>query len=139
MSKNIENKIKKKDSNTVIILKSTAISFFLSLILLLIYCCLLSYTSIRESTMIPVTIIITMIASLIGGLTCTTKIKKNGLINGGIVSFIYITIIYIFSSIVYSNFSLNINSITLIILTVFSGMTGGIIGTNLKKNKYKVY
>ena len=81
MSKNIENKIKKKDSNTVIILKSTAISFFLSLILLLIYCCLLSYTSIRESTMIPVTIIITMIASLIGGLTCTTKIKKNGLIN----------------------------------------------------------
>lgn len=63
----------------------------------------------------------------------SSKIKKNGIINGGVIGFIYILLIYLISSITGVGFSININSIIMIICAVLAGMVGGIIGVNIKK------
>ena len=76
--------------------------------------------------------IITAISIVIGSSIGSTKIKKNGLINGGIIGGSYILILYVVSSILNWKFSLNIQSIIMIITAVIFGILGGIIGVNKK-------
>lgn len=130
----IKSDIDIDNNNFMNIFKGIAISFILTLILLFLFSMILTYTNIDEKAISPVIIIITVISILIGSSLSTTKIKKNGLINGGIIGLIYILAIYIISSIVETGFSLNIYSIIMIILSIIAGMVGGIVGVNIKNN-----
>lgn len=118
--------------NLIRILKGSITAIILTLILLFIFSIILTYTNIQENVMNPVVIIITVISILVGSSISTLKIKKNGLLNGALVGFIYIFTIYILSSITGSGFNLNINSIIMIVSSIIAGMFGGIIGVNLK-------
>ena len=82
----------------------------------------------------PVIFSITGISILIGSMTSTKSIKKNGIINGGIVGLIYILILYIISSLFVSGFSITLNSIFMLAIGTITGITGGIIGVNINKN-----
>ena len=121
-----------KDKSSIKIIKGTVISIILSLILLTIYAALLSYTSISESTMVPVIITITGISILIGSSISSIHIKKQGMLNGALVGLIYMLTIYILSSIVLSSFELTMNSIIMILVGIGTGMVGGVIGVNMK-------
>ena len=121
-----------KDKSSIKIIKGTVISIILSLILLTIYAALLSYTSISESTMVPVIITITGISILIGSSISSMHIKKQGMLNGALVGLIYMLTIYILSSIFLSSFEININSIIMIAVGIVTGMIGVIIGVNMK-------
>lgn len=121
-----------KDKSSVKIIKGTVISIILSLILLTIYAALLSYTSISESTMVPVIITITGISILIGSSISSMHIKKQGMLNGALVGIIYMLTIYILSSIFLSSFELTTNSIIMIAVGIGTGMIGGVIGVNMK-------
>ena len=121
-----------KEKNIIKILKGVMISIVISILLLTIYAVILTYTSISETTIKPVVIIITGISLLIGSFISSMKLKKQGMINGGIVGLIYILSIYIISSIWLSNFSLDLESIIMIIVSIITGMIGGIIGINIK-------
>ena len=121
-----------KDKNIFKIIKGSIISIIITLIALTIYAAVLSYTTVSESTMVPVVIIITGISILIGSSISSISIKKKGIIHGGLVGLIYIIFLYILSSIVFAGFSLNMNSIIMIIVSILTGMIGGIIGVNLK-------
>ena len=99
-----------KDKSSIKIIKGTVISIILSLILLTIYAALLSYTSISESTIVPVIITITGISILIGSSISSMHIKKQGMLNGALVGLVYMLTIYILSSIFLSSFEININS-----------------------------
>lgn len=120
------------ENNIIKILKGSAISIIITLIGLLIYSIILSYTSVTENTMPVTIIIISAISILIGSTLSTSNIKKNGILNGILVGGIYIAILYILSSLITGNFSLNVNSIIMIIASVLTGALGGIIGVNKK-------
>lgn len=62
----------------------------------------------------------------------TSSIKKNGILNGGIIGLTYMLLIYLTSSILNSGFMLNVYSIFMIIIGIAAGMVGGIVGVNLK-------
>lgn len=126
--------IEKSDlsKNLIRIGKGSIVAILTSLILLFIFALILTFTSISESTINPVIIVICGISILIGSSISTLKIRKNGLLNGGLVGLIYILVIYLLSSITGSGFSLNIYSLVMIIVSVIAGMIGGIIGVNLK-------
>lgn len=118
--------------NIMRVIRGSVVAIFISLILLLIFAFLLTYTNIAENTINPVIIVITGISILIGSGISTLKIRKNGLLNGGLVGLMYILTIYLLSGITGSGFGLNINSIIMIIVSIISGMIGGIIGVNFK-------
>lgn len=124
-----------KDKNIFKIIKGSIISIIITLIALTIYAAVLSYTNVSESTMTPVVLTITGISILIGSSISSISIKKKGIINGGLVGLIYITFLYVLSSILSVGFSLNMNSIIMIVVSIVTGMIGGIIGVNLKWNK----
>jgi putative membrane protein (TIGR04086 family) len=129
---NVSENISENGNNIKKVIKGSAFSIIITLIELLIYSIILSYTSVSESTIPTIVIIITAISILIGSTISTSNIKKNGIINGMFVGLIYIAIIYLLSSIVTGNFLLNITSIIMIITSVLTGALGGIIGVNKK-------
>lgn len=123
-----ESEMKKK---VLCIVKGCAFSMILSVILLTIYALLLVNTTISENTMMPVVLTITGISTLMGGTVSSRKIKKNGLIYGGIVGIVYILTLYLASSVSMVGFSLSINSFVMLIVGAITGSIGGIIGVNL--------
>lgn len=128
----MENMQINENKTIVNILKGVGISLTSTLIMLIIFSIILTYTNIQESFINPVIMIITAISILIGSSLGNIKIKRNGLINGGLIGGIYIIIIYLISSILNWKFSLNIQSIIMIITAVVFGILGGIIGVNRK-------
>ena len=118
--------------NIKYIIKGVIISIIATIILLLIFSILLTYTNISEKLINPFIIVITAISILIGSSIGNTKMKKNGLLNGAIIGGIYLTLIYIISSIINHNFILTVQSVIIIISGIICGMLGGIIGINKK-------
>lgn len=127
---NMSENISKSGNNIKRIIKGSAFSIVITIIGILIYSIVLCNTSVAENSMSTVIIIITAISILIGSTISTINIKKNGISNGMSVGFIYIAMIYLLSSIITGNFSLNINSIIMIITSIITGALGGIIGVN---------
>lgn len=120
------------NNNVVTILKGSVISLITTIILLFILSAVLTYTNISENIISPVIIVITAISILFGSQITTRKIKKNGILNGGIIGVIYIITLYLLSSIISGNFAVNTYSIVMIITSMVAGMFGGVIGVNIK-------
>lgn len=128
----MENMQVNENKTLINILKGVGISLIATVIMLIIFSILLTYTNIQESVINPVIMVITAISILIGSSLGNIKIRKNGLINGGIIGAVYIIIIYLISSILNWRFSLNLQSIIMIVTAVVFGILGGIIGVNRK-------
>ena len=122
----------KSNSNLIKIIKGSAIAIVLSLMFLTIYAAILSFTSVAETTMVPVVLVLTGISILIGSSMSSISIKKQGIINGGLVGLIYVLFLYIVSSIAGVGFGLNMNAIIMLIVGIITGMIGGVIGVNIK-------
>ena len=119
-------------TNAIKICKGSFFSIIISCISLSIFASILTATDMKENTIPSVVIIISIISILIGSSISSRKIKRKGIINGAIVGIIYISIIYILSSVLITGFSLNLYSIIMIIGAVIAGMIGGIVGVNIK-------
>ncbi len=130
-----ESEIKK---NSIRILKGISFAIVISLILLLIFALLLTYTSISESTITPVVVAVAGVSILIGSSIATSKIRKNGLLNGGIVGFIYGIILYVSSSLCLVGFTFTLHSIIMLMVGIATGMLGGVIGVNLNRKVGKL-
>ncbi len=130
IKKSIENK---EQSSIVKVLKGSIISIITTFVLLFIFALLLAYTNMSERIIAPVVICVSGMSILIGSIISSKRIKKQGLINGGAVGFIYILAIYLISSIIQKDFGFNTNSIIMILVCVFAGALGGIIGVNQKR------
>ena len=115
--------------------KGIGISLVATLVLLIVFALILTYTNISETVISPVIMVITAISILIGSSIVNMKIKRNGLVNGGIIGGIYILTIYLNSSILNWKFSLNLQSIIMIILAISFGILGGIIGVNQRASQ----
>lgn len=131
----MENMQSYENKKIINIIKGVGISLIATVIMLIIFSLILTYTDIQENVINPVIMIITAVSILIGSSLGNIKIKKNGLINGGLIGGIYITIIYLISSILNWKFSLNMQSIIMIVTAILFGILGGIIGVNRKEQK----
>ncbi len=123
-----DSELKKR---SLCIIKGYVFSIIISIILLTIYALLLAYTSIAESTITPVVLTITGVSILIGSTISSRKIKKNGLIYGGVVGAIYIITLYFASSLCLTGFTLTLNSFIMLAVAIITGIVGGIIGVNM--------
>ena len=114
-----ESEIKKK---SMCIIKGSMLSIILSVILLTIFAFLLTYTTISETTITPVVLTITGVSILIGSTVSSRKIKKNGLMYGGVIGLVYILILYLASSLCITGFSLSGSSFIMLAVGVIMGV-----------------
>lgn len=114
------------------LIKGIVIAFVMTIAMIFLVSVLLCNTNLSESIINPLIIFATSFSILTGGFFTTKSLEKNGIITGGVLGLIYILSIYILSSILSSNFTININSIILIISSILCGAIGGIIGVNMQ-------
>ena len=126
-------KTTRSTSNFVTILIGSLISLIISIVLLLVISIILTYTDVSENIITTSVIIISALSIFIGSIISAININKNGIINGSIVGAIYMITIYLLSSIFVTGFSVNAQSIIMIIVSIVAGMIGGIIGVNFHK------
>lgn len=125
--------VKENNSNgIVIILKGSLISIIATIVVLMIFAAVLTYSNINGNSMPTVIIVVTALCILVGSQITTSKIKRNGIVNGALVGAIYILALYLISSIISKDFSLNIYSIIMMATSILIGGIGGIIGVNKK-------
>ena len=126
--------IKINSRNVGLIFKGVVVSFVVSILMMFVYAGVLVSSSVSEASVDVVIIGITGISIMIGSILVNVKMNKNGLINGGLIGFIYILIMYLLSSILSNDYALNKSSIIMIIVSIVLGMLGGIIGINKKQS-----
>ena len=131
MTSSMEKLENENNKSIIHILKGLGIAFIITFIFLLILAIILTYSNVSENIINPTIIIITALSILIGSSISNAKIKKNGLINGGIIGGVYIILLYLFSSVFSMQFSLTMQSVIMIITGIIFGILGGIIGVNI--------
>lgn len=122
----------KKENQLVAMFKGLIIAIVFTIIALSLFSVLLVYTNLGEDTIEPVILVITGVSILIGSSYGVQGIKNKGLLKGGVIGGFYIFCIYLVSSIIECDFSLNQQAIIMIIVGVVGGILGGIIGVNKK-------
>ena len=120
-------------ANIIRIIKGSLLSIIVSVIFLIIFAMLLTYTSLSENTITPVVLAIVGLSILLGSYLRKKKINKKGILNGAMVGVIYMLILYIISSVIFMDFSINASSIIMIICGIIAGIIGGIVGVNTNK------
>lgn len=134
--KNITQTVTQESKNSVLyIIKGIVLAYFITFLLLFVFSIILTYTNISESTIAPIILMITVISILIGSSLSSSKIKKNGLMNGGVIGFIYISILYFISSFLQTGFSLNLYAILMIVFSILAGMVRRNCRSKLKEVK----
>ena len=114
------------------LIKGVGIALIVTFVSLIIFSILLTYTNINDSSIEPVIMVVTGISILLGSFIGNMKIKKNGMLNGGLVGLIYLLILYLISSILNWKFGLSIQSIIMIVVGCVCGIIGGVLGVNKK-------
>lgn len=130
----------KETPNEHLKLKSIArgvlFSYIITIPSFIIFAFILRYVDFPETLISPVVIITTIISVLAAGLTVSRGMKTRGWLNGGIVGLIYMIILYILSSIIYKNFTIDRYVITMAVIGILTGTIGGVMGINLKKPSF---
>lgn len=128
----MKKEIKEIRENGIVksIVKGCCFTFLFVYILIVIYSFILAYTNVSDTTIPTVVIGITMFSLFLSTLINCRSIGKNGLINGSLISIIYIGVIYFISSLTKTGFSLDRYSIIMIITCIIAGGIGGVIGVN---------
>ena len=121
--------------NIVRIIKGIVLSYIITIPLFIIFSFILTYSDFPEKYVSPVVVVVTIISILFAGAYATKRMKSKGWLNGGVVGFIYIFVLYLFSSIISGNFDIEKKVLSMLLIGVLAGSIGGIIGINIK---YKV-
>lgn len=116
----------------LLMVKGIAISMILSLLMMLILSMVLSFSSVKENVIMPTVIFISAFSILVSSFLVAKRIESKGIIYGSLLGLIYMLILYLLSSILNFDFSLNTNVVVMITFGIVGGAIGGVLGVNLK-------
>lgn len=116
----------------LLMVKGICISMILSLLMMLILSIVLSFSNVKESVIMPTVVFISAFSILISAFLVAKRIEAKGIIYGSLLGLIYMLILYLLSSILNFDFSLNANAVVMITFGIVGGAIGGVLGVNLK-------
>jgi putative membrane protein (TIGR04086 family) len=119
--------------NFASIVRAVILSYIITIPVFIALALLINYTNFPDKFILPGVIVTTIISILVAGSTYTRNLKSKGWLNGGIVGCVYMVILYLVSSIIYKNFSIDEHVITMMAIGVLTGAIGGIIGINIRR------
>ena len=129
MEKDIENN---SFNNIKVLSIGVIVSILTTIIMVFGLSIIITYTNTSEKIIEGSIIFISAFSILIGSFFSLKKIKQKGLLYGGALGFVYMILIYLLSSIIIKNFSIDFNAIIMILFGIISGIAGGIISVNIK-------
>lgn len=131
--KNIKDGSKDKDSGAVVIIgKGVLLAYVISALLLIVYGILLTITSLSESSMSTIVMIITMISIALSSIYSAMKAESKGWLHGAVVGLIYMILLFLIGLIFDTGLSFDSFIIFRLFMGLVIGALSGIIGINLK-------
>lgn len=115
------------------IVKAVVLSYIVTIPVFTVLALLITYTNFPDKFILPGVIVTTIISILVAGSTSTRNLKSNGWLNGSLVGLVYMFILYLLSSIVFKDFSINEHVLTMTVIGILTGAIGGIIGINIRR------
>ena len=128
-AKNIIN----EHANIVSMVKGIGIAYLITIPLFMVFAFFLTYMDFPEKLLSSAVIITTLISIIVAGWTSTCNVRSRGWLNGGIIGFMYMTILFLASSLAYRDYTMNSHVIIMLIIGVVTGSIGGILGINLRR------
>lgn len=116
----------------LIYFKSIGKSLIITVIFMLIISAIITYTSVSESILSPITAVVMVLSIAYSGLLSAARLRKNGLFHGLITGVIYILLVLFLSWALIRDFSVDKFAIIKGMIGMASGGIGGMIGVNLK-------
>ena len=125
----------------VAVLKGILAAYIVTVPAFMLFALILSNTEFPQRLITPAVVVTTVISVLTAGSVSTKGVKSRGWLNGGMVGFIYMAVLYILSSLIYDNFAIDKYVITMTVIGILTGAIGGILGINInsggKGGKYR--
>ncbi len=124
--------------NLILILKGLLASYIVTIPAFMVFALILANVDFPQRLVTPVVVNPTVVSVLTAGAVSTRGVRSKGWLNGSIVGLTYMIILYLFSSVVYGNFAVDRNVLTMTVIGVLAGAIGGIMSINSPKvQKYK--
>jgi putative membrane protein (TIGR04086 family) len=139
MSKNASQNAKPEGNSglkLVSLLKGLLASYIITIPAFMVFALIMTNLDFPQKLLTPAVVVITVISVLTAGAVSTRGVRSRGWLNGSIVGFIYMLVLYLFSSILCKNFTVDRYVITMTIIGVLAGAIGGIMSIN-SPNSYK--
>ncbi len=118
--------------NVVSLMKGLLVSYIITIPVFMLLALILTNTDFPKRLITPAVVVTTVISVLTAGFVSTRGVRNKGWLNGSIVGLIYMTILYLISSLIYNDFSIDKYVITMTVIGIISGAIGGIVGINTK-------
>lgn len=112
--------------------KSLVVSYIITLVMILIMAIIFTYTPLKEKNIPLFNTVIMIISITVGAIYLTLKIGEKGWLNGGLVGIVYYIILVLLNFILFKNHSIDIYTTSKLIISLATGIIGGMIGINLK-------
>lgn len=130
--------IMSEHANALSIAKAILISYLITIPVFAVFAYILTLTDFPQKYTPYFVIVTTILSVVIAGWSSTKYIRSKGWLNGGIVGFIYMLVLFLLSSSTYGSFSMNAHVITMFVIGTLTGSIGGILGINFKRGpRYK--
>lgn len=120
-------------ANMVTIAKGLLVSYIITIPIFVVFAYFVSMTDFPEKYLSTAVIITTILSIVIAGWSAAKGMKSRGWLNGAVIGFVYILVLFLLSSVTYNNFTINSHVIIMFVLGVVTGGIGGILGINLRK------
>ncbi len=116
------------------LLKGLLASYIITIPAFMVFALILTNLDFPQKLLTPAVVVITIISVLTAGSVSTRGVRRRGWLNGSIVGFIYMLVLYLFSSIICKNFTIDRYVITMTIIGILAGAIGGIMSINSPKS-----
>ncbi|WHH59030.1 TIGR04086 family membrane protein [Petroclostridium sp. X23] len=133
----LQNFTSENNVNIGTVLRGIILAYIITLIIFLIFAVLITYSNFPESAIPTVVVATTVLSIMIAGANVARKARNRGWFNGAISGATYMIVLYFISCLALTGFVFDKYVIYMLILGLFTGAFGGIIGINLKGGSSK--
>lgn len=116
----------------LLVFKGLIFSLIITILLVFILSLVLLYTPFKESKIPLFNTVIMIVSITIGSIYVSTNIGENGWINGGILGILYFLVLVLLNYLFFKPFFVDMYLFGKFILSLITGVIGGIIGINMK-------
>lgn len=113
-------------------LKGALVALAVTVGVFFIFALLLSYTGMPEDSIRYIAYITEAVGAFLAGIVPAKKIRRKGILTGGLCGVLYMAIIWVVSSLISDGFYFNLHVLIMLITSLASGALGGIVGVNAK-------
>lgn len=127
-----DERIKRGRGSMMYIIKGVLLGYIISVVSIIIYGLLVTFTSLSESSMPIVIIVVSTVSIALAAIYVAIKVESRGWLNGALTGLVYMIVLLLLSFLFKSGVTLDRFVLIRMFMGFVIGSLAGIIGINLK-------